>query len=385
MKEIFKMVQKKVLILTHQLGKNYGGIMQAYALQAVLRTLNIEPHTTFFVHKTSLQSVKTYAKYCVRRVLKYLRYPISDMPLNAKELTTNNTKRFIEKYIDVVNSNDVCNAHVNQSYSALITGSDQVWRQAYVPVQKYLFDFADQCKITRISYAASFGTDNLSEYDTPLRVEAARLIQKFDGISVREDSGVRLAKESWGVAAEQHVDPTMLLDKQHYINLITSASKSDQSSNGEIFLYILDRDKKKNDVATYISAALGKKIFEILPQLPTSRRDFLLQIDNYQLPPVTQWLKSFYDASFIITDSFHGTVFSIIFNKPFIAVGNVDRGQARFLSLLTVFGLKDRLVSDVSELSDELINSTIDWHRVNQTLEQEKARSFKYLEAHLMS
>ena len=94
---------------------------------------------------------------------------------------------------------------------------------------------------------------------------------------------------------------------------------------------------------------------------------------------MTEWLRGFRDAEFIVTDSFHGTVFSIIFNKPFIAIGNESRGMSRFQSLLKMFGLEDRLVFRSEQVNRELINRPIDYHKVDELLESYKRFSLGFL------
>lgn len=116
------------------------------------------------------------------------------------------------------------------------------------------------------------------------------------------------------------------------------------------------------------------KAFDIMPKTPTSYKEFSCNTEKYILPHVAQWLKSFNDAKFIITDSFHGTVFAIIFNRPFIVVGNKERGLARFTSLLRLFKLEDRLV-DSAEEAMKIVDAPIDWKRVNSIKLREKEGS----------
>jgi len=98
---------------------------------------------------------------------------------------------------------------------------------------------------------------------------------------------------------------------------------------------------------------------------------------------VCQWLKSFIDAEYVVTDSFHGCVFSIIFNKPFIAIGNKDRGMARFNSLLKMFNLEDRLISSADELADKLLLSKINWASINYKIIKERKKSNDFLQKNL--
>lgn len=101
-------------------------------------------------------------------------------------------------------------------------------------------------------------------------------------------------------------------------------------------------------------------------------------------PPVEDWLKGFRDSDYVITDSFHGTVFAIIFNKPFITILNRERGVDRFNTLLGLFGLSDRLITSHDEL-ERIINKPIDFKMVNQRLHEEKIKSIDFLNRHLLS
>ncbi len=102
-------------------------------------------------------------------------------------------------------------------------------------------------------------------------------------------------------------------------------------------------------------------------------------MENRIYPRVTQWFKGFADAQFVVTDSFHGCVFSIIFNKPFVAVGNKHRGLTRFNSLFRQFGLEDRLVLSQEDLREELFSVAINYNRVNEVLDRERKKSHDYL------
>ena len=94
-------------------------------------------------------------------------------------------------------------------------------------------------------------------------------------------------------------------------------------------------------------------------------------------PPVEQWLRGFYDAEFVVTDSFHACVFSILFHKPFIVVGNARRGMSRFKSLLSIFALGDRLVMDVTQFFH---CSVIDWEQVDSLLAYERKRTCQFFD-----
>ena len=213
-----------------------------------------------------------------------------------------------------------------------------------------------------MAYAASFGTDEW-EY-TPEQTEmCARLLKAFDAVSVREKSGVGLCREHFGVAAKHVLDPTMLLTADDYTKLFEAAGTP--KSKGTLLCYVLDETPEKTALINKIAAErhlipfrVNSKVENIMAPLP----------ERIQ-PPVEQWLRGFYDAEFVVTDSFHACVFSIIFNKQFIVYGNAARGMSRFISLLEIFGLNNRLLKDLSKFKSV---DDINWHEVNSTLDAKR-------------
>ena len=142
----------------------------------------------------------------------------------------------------------------------------------------------------------------------------------------------------------------------------------------------LTPDKKK--ILDQVTEELNIKPVSIMPK-GIFREMGKSRLKDCICPPVTNWLRGFMDAEFVVTDSFHGTVFSIIFNKPFIAIGNVKRGVTRFSSLLKILGLEDRLVLKYDESILEKIKTPINYEEVNRLLEEKKKEAFDYLEKSL--
>lgn len=350
---------KKVLIITHKIGVNYGGIMQAYALSRYLteklklRTTVTEFHNDICHKDKVLRLVKNRIKWFLSMFVANIRF----FPVNFDSYISKSNRSFISKYINQKSGYELVKSKKLDQFDFYIVGSDQVWRKAYVPVKKYMFDFLKDDSKPRISYAASFGKDDMNEYSPALIKKTAKLAKKFKSISVREKSGIKLAKDNWGVEADYHVDPTLLFGQDHYNKLIDSDTKNLKDNKGDVFAYVLDRAGEKGRIIDKVCCILGdSSVFEILPPKPKSFKEYKKDPEKYNLPPVTQWLKGFRDAKFVVTDSFHGCVFSIIYNKPFIAIGNRARGLARFTSLLEIFGLQSRLVSTSNEVTKELVS-----------------------------
>ena len=192
------------------------------------------------------------------------------------------------------------------------------------------------------------------------------LLQSFDLITVRETSGIKLVKDKFNLSAKQVLDPTLLIPKYKYIELIERYDAP--KSKGDLFAYILDRNYSTDSFLSKINKRYGFIPFMVMPK--TFDDSFSFSNDKYAFPCVTQWIKSFADAQYVVADSFHGCVFAIIFNKPFIALGNVDRGLARFESLLRLFNLEDRLVLDIESFDYSLFDKEIDWKTVNLKLDE---------------
>jgi hypothetical protein len=378
----------KIGILTQPLHKNYGGLLQNYALQQVLKGMGHEPETidngvkrVSFFHRF-LSTIKAY-------LLPFFlasRYKKPRYSPNTKEIAIirQNTDYFIKKYISrtkvLHTSKGFENIANTNNYNAYVVGSDQCWRPKYNDsfLLEMFLSFAEhQPKVKRIAYAASFGTDEW-EYSPEMTIKCSALAKKFDLITVREASGVELCRKHLGVDALHVLDPTMLLEKEDYIKLVEN--ENEPQSKGNLFYYILDPNYEKKTLIKDISVENGLTPFTVMPKYQEENRtkeDVKERIEDCVYPSVTSWLRAFMDAKMVIVDSFHGAVFSIIFNKPFWVIANTKRGCARFDSLLELFGLEERMITP-----DDLIdwNKEIDWERVNEIRNKQKILSLKNFE-----
>ncbi len=362
----------KIAILTQPLHNNYGGLLQAFALQHHLKNQGHDVLTVDFskANKPRFFGIKTIIgniirKYMLWRPLKSI-LPVTD---EQRRAIGQHTNRFTAEHIRTTQAIYSVKefAYIKQyQFDAYVVGSDQVWRPAYSPGMSafFLSFLGKEDKAKRIAYAASFGVDNCDEFSSEQLAKYAPLLQHFDAIGVREDSAVGLCKQYFGAKAEHVIDPTLLLDKEIYCDLV--AQGKTPPSNGNMMVYVLDKSPGKQQIINAVAKERGLTPFTVMPE----------QDGIY--PPVTQWLRGFMDAEYVVTDSFHGVAFSIIFNKPFIAIGNHGRGLARFTSILKMFGLEQRLIFSPAELSRELINLPIDFATVNQlkTEKQQIATAF---------
>ena len=358
----------RIGILTLPLHTNYGGILQAYALQTVLERMGHEIVVIDTPNVKPMPSPFTLGKRLVKRLLGYRVGVFSEWKHNrVYPIISQHTQPFVDKYIHRKELNSPEELQEGD-FDAIVVGSDQIWRPKYYgKIENAYLAFAKDWNIKRIAYAASFGTDDW-EYTPEQTKMCGKLLKLFDAVSVREASGVGLCKEHFGVEAQHVLDPTMLLDKEDYIRLIKAAGTP--KSKGTLLNYILDETPEKLSLIENVA-----KEKNLIPFRVNSRvEDRTAPLEERIQPPVEQWIRGFYDAEFVVTDSFHACVFSILFGKPFVVVGNKERGMARFKSLLKMFGLEDRLVSsieDYNHIGDMMCNQA--------TLHEKRELSSHYL------
>lgn len=375
----------KLGILTQPLNINYGGLLQNYALQQVLIRAGHEVETIDW-HPRKVKRLRvclSRVKWAILSAILPHKYkkPKFNYAVTDKDMATirRDTNHFIDAYILHTSPMQSLDGFARQSkkgqYEGYIVGSDQCWRPKYNSFIPAMFlSFARDKDVKRIAYAASFGTDTW-EFTPEMASLCAPLAQKFDLVTVREDSGVKLCKEYLGVEATQVLDPTMLLTKEDYIRLIEAEKES--KSAGTLFNYILDPDERKTAFIIRVAKEMNLRPFQVLPKYQAETRakeDVKTRIEDCVYPGVTTWLRAFLDAEMTIVDSFHGMVFSILFNKPFWVIGNAKRGLSRFSSLLKIFALEDRLLY-VDDLDRVDYNRPIDWRSVNGRLEQKRDES----------
>ena len=386
-------MNNKTLILTQPLGLNYGGILQAYSLQQFLQINSCQVEIlNWSIASPNYRWLFSYVKRLfLKKVFKrnMSSYPNSYPPLKYFNAITYHTRKFIVKHLKLTHfkyekKDDFSTRNELFNYDVYIAGSDQVWtcNKPNSYVKKCMFDFLKiKNNIIRISFAASFGKDKFCS-EPKFVLECKQLLQKFDAVSVREDSGVSLCKNLFGIDAVHVIDPTMFFDANHYVKL--SKERNDYSNNGECFTYILDKSEEKQRIINKICSMFNLKSFNVMPKSKFADVG-PRYVNDCVLPPVEQWLDGFNKAKFIITDSFHGCVFSIIFKKPFIVIGNESRGMARFDSLLRMFKLENRLIHSEKDLTEEVLNSEIDYEAVHEKLVKERQKAVTFLKSAIES
>lgn len=320
----------KIGIVTQPLKANYGGILQNWALQQTLIKMGHEPITIDYL---PAENWSVYVKVNVARLLQSLK-TFSGYKYFPK--STQRPRLFSRFVCDHIFKTKIVHSYSDKQLSehnldAIIVGSDQVWRPRYNGDRLYnmFLDFVTSINIKKISYASSFGTDEW-EFNEEQTKKCRNLLKRFDAVSVRESSGVDLCEKYLQHNAVQVLDPTLLLSKDDYMHLTETVRTC--SKIPFLACYVLDMTDYKRAYASKKAKELGL-------------RPLFFSGSEYAKYSVEEWISIFRDADYVITDSFHGSVFSMIFNKPFESMGNTTRGNARFQLIDT---LKNH--GDISDL-----------------------------------
>lgn len=367
----------KIGILTLPISENYGGILQALTLY---RLLHNQGHNVVLIYKEAYQSQVLWKKIAVEILLKIPFHNFKNIKSRHMLLEERKKRRafhrtFINEEIfkiseSLYTKNDLEKFVEKEKFDAVIVGSDQVWRKEYINdiyYKSYFLDFVNGINTKKIAYASSFGKDYW-EGKSDIE-EVSMCIKDFDSISTRELSGVEICKDTFGFEnAEQTLDPTLLMSREFYYEIISKYSALDNITKAELLSYVLDESEGKKEIINYI-----KKKFNL--QNVNHLKGYNYTNKIYTVP---EWLASFSVADFVITDSFHGMVFSIIFEKNFIVIGNHNRGLERFSSLLNLVGLEDRLIFELDDIKDKKIDN-INYKVVNEFLDKNKKKSLNFL------
>lgn len=354
---------KKVGLLTLPLKDNYGGILQAVALYNFLSQKGYE--VTLINKQFHKNKMKKVAYFFLERIPFQSIRKIRPTKKNSKL-----HRLFIDNWVEkkterVVSERELASIVDKYGFDAVVVGSDQVWRMEYIDkkyYRAYFLSFVKRSDVCKIAYAASFGLADWQ--DSSKEKEITELLADFDFVSTREDSGTDVCKKLGREDCAHTLDPTLLFNKEFYESLIADCD----ANKGDFLCYMLDETELSKSITS-----------TVLTTLPLDRTNKIFSHNGMQNLTIPEWLNSFVNAEFIVTDSFHGTIFSIIFNKQFIAISNGKRGSSRFESLLNLLNLEDRLVTDKSENLVKILNQPIDYQKVNSLLSIFRRQSSEFL------
>lgn len=326
---------------------NYGSLFQYFALEKYLKSVGTEPYWLRYI---IFDEKVTFTRLFIRNIKTIIHL----RKYTRKWKTLKSFQAFANNYLSL--SRNIYNGEKELEANppvadAYITGSDQVWG-GIIPANYLTFAPTDK---PRISYAASFGRAKISNEHLKT---ISPWIQNMTAVSVREQSGVAIC-EKIGVKALQVVDPTFLINASLY-------PEGKFNEKNYIFGYFLNMDSVQANAMVEIcrnSCGVGERFF--CSAGVSSGMDSVLYAKEKKYLSPQGWIGAYKNADCILTNTFHGTVFAMIFHKPFVVFlqsGKSAQQNDRIYALLTAFGMESRLCSSVEEVKCEL-HSPIDWEK----------------------
>ncbi|MDP3441901.1 MAG: polysaccharide pyruvyl transferase family protein [Ignavibacteria bacterium] len=367
----------KIAIVTLHGYENYGNKLQNFALTRVILNLDIDvksididligsngredsKQTSLVETKNGISAIMTILRLIKRRFLRSKHSIFAKQLMNQRRL---NLLSFSRDYLNEQTYDLHFDklASIDSEYDFFVVGSDQVWNPTAVANKeyKYFLTFASDSK--KISYAASFGVASLQEQDKKKYIP---LLNSFEHISVREKAGQRIIHDLLNIEVPILVDPTLLLSKSDWLSIIIP----DENKPTKNFLLTYFLSEVNASTNRYISH------FAKIHKLIIVRLNDIHDKNRFTLGP-NQFLDYFNSASIIFTDSFHGSVFSILFERPFV-VFNRGNMNSRIETLLSIFHFEDRHWDNVKKHRDFF---SVDFSNVQSIQAVEKNRSISFL------
>lgn len=363
---------------------NYGSILQAFAFQQLLFDNGIDNEIIIYKKKKSMKQflrvfnyplLKAKTKSIWRSVYCRFNKDVGDIlrKRNAKfeDFVTKNLV-FSQKYIGRTALKEGA-----KQYAAFVLGSDQVWNPMLLGGDYYTLTWVDNA-CPKVTYASSFG---VSEIPSSQVKKTREYLSRFNMISVREKQGAEIVKKLTGKKAEVCCDPTLLTDRKRWDEL---SGKNPFVSGKYIFCYFIGNNPSQREFAKRLAKKTGCKILAVkhIDEYIKSDDDFG-DIDYLEVGP-KEFVNFIRYATYVCTDSFHGTIFSIIYNKTFFTFKRFLDGQkssmnSRVKNFLSIAGLSNRLFENSTTPEDALAYQ-VDWTDVNMRLNDFRKSSQEYFE-----
>lgn len=353
----------KIGIMTFHNVVNYGGVLQCYALQQKLKEWGYDADVIDYQNDTFKKFYSPF--YITKPYMKKILYMIYAFAQKAGR--REKFAKFVKKYIQLSNEKYDKNSisQVNLKYDVFITGSDQVWNLELTDMDtNYFLRFA---KGRKISYAASIGLSNLSE---SMEENFKDLLSDFYAISVRENSAEELISSIVSQSVYVHIDPVLLLNQNSWSKIVDDAETKKEKY---IVVYKINKSKAY-DAAERLARKKGLQVKVIQPD-----KTCKLEFQKYKVASPSDFVSLFKNADYVITDSFHGTVFSIIFHKKFayFCDESIGNRNSRIINLLNKLGLESRKYEEIESIDN--IDMQIDYIKVDHILNQEREYSRQYI------
>lgn len=369
---------KKIGVMTWHTYENYGSALQAGALSHVLRRLGYCPEFIQYTPKGTLRDVREITFLDVLKGIKNRRKVIRNLPYISEKVSSLYSE-FLSKRLDY---SECCNSYVelvalNKQYSAFVTGSDQIWSPLCYD-SKYFLDFVENTN-KMIAYAPSIGSTEI--VNPIIRERMADNISRFKYLSVREKQGAKLIKELTGQEAKVVLDPTLLLEPEEWDSYIDTESVQIIPDKDYIICYFLGDSKKYTGYVRALAETM-KVPFYVIP-VTTSQKNSAEAVP-FEVGP-REFVSLIKNAKHVVTDSLHGTLFSINYNVEFTVFkrfkDNESKNQnSRIYNILQLVGLENRL-KDFEKLSGVKEGLPCDFSDVNNRLKILREESIHYLES----
>lgn len=370
---------KKVAIMTWFNYHNFGTALQVTALSKTIENLGYEARV---IQYTPHAKVKTLTNNYKNFKIYINKFNNKLKSRKSREIVDREKKEKFEKYInDNLNLTKVCNVdsqlfRLNTEYDAFVCGSDQIWAPTcFNP--KYFLNFVQDTK-KMIAYAPSIGLTEVKDEYTKERMKEC--IERFKHLSVREEQGKRLIKEICNKESKVVLDPTLLLSNKEWNNIAVEPKESEK--------YILCYFLGNNDETWTHVKELSKKLDIKLKVLPAVFKDLNSEFEIEEGVGPGEFLGLIKNAYFICTDSFHGTLFSIIYEKSFYTYERFSNKESnsqnsRIHNILKITNLENRIIKNKSKIEKDLFIQ--DFKDAKKRLEIKKQESITYLEDALKS
>ena len=355
----------KISVITLHRVTNFGSLLQTYATQKALEKLGHTAEIVDFVPEglTFYRSVWPKGHSTVKRLIKFL--PL----LFCNTIQFSMSNRFLKKYINLTDKRFGCYEKLAAGVpeaDVYLSGSDQVWntQNSNPPADlgAYYLAFAGEKK--RVAYAGSFGKDDFSPEET---VMVTSWLKQYSAISVREDTAVDTLHR-FGLDGVHVVDPTLLLTPEDYKKLCTKKAPKP----GYVFIYNLNRNKVLEQAAVAIAKKKGLRVINFADTF-----EFVKGAKNLFGNDPLDFLNYLSNADYVVTDSFHGTAFSLNFSKQVLSIP-APKYNCRLESILRLTGCENRMFTTVEEALEK-IETPIDYTAAQEKLQAARERSLQYL------
>lgn len=381
---------KKIGIVSCYFKNNYGSMLQAYATKKVLdnnnipnETINIDNNADFKKGKRKYYILQIFNFNFIKSKLGMIKMKF-DTKLKKKlgknvAIRNKKYKEFRKEFNLSRSSNtyDDLTKLTNERYSDILLGSDQLWLPVNVVADYYTLNWVPD-NVNKISYSTSFGVSSIPKKYNELY---KKYLKRINHLSVREDTGVKIIKEVANLDAKLVCDPTILLTREEWDDV---ATKDRIVKEKYILCYFLGKNKEHRKFAERLKEKTGYKIVSLNhADEYVKYSDKFCDIALYDIGP-REWINLIKNAEYICTDSFHGTVFSLIYNKKFFNFRRYSSSSkastnSRLDSLLKIVGVSNERILTGQEDINKVTNYKIDFEKVNKKLAEYREESKKWL------